>query len=172
MLFFLVLVLLTAALAQQQHCYMPDGSIADDIAPCNSTIALSACCDPRDSCTESGFCLGASGWIYRSGCTDQSWSSSVCPSQCRTGTVGLGFPCAPRINDDNTAIRTLMKTQTPEPISYTPLMRPSIPAKLELCPPISAAALISPTSIAVVKAGSYQIPGLHSSPGQTHYSRI
>jgi hypothetical protein len=78
--------LLALAAAGTQHCYYPDGTNADaGTSPCNTTAAVSACCDPRDSCTVSGLCLGASGWIYRSSCTDQTWTSSACPSQCHIG---------------------------------------------------------------------------------------
>jgi hypothetical protein len=78
--------LLALVAAGTQHCYYPDGTNADaGTSPCNTTAAVSACCDPRDSCTISGLCLGASGWIYRSSCTDQTWTSSACPSQCHIG---------------------------------------------------------------------------------------
>lgn len=70
----------------QKHCYMPDGTIDDKgTVPCNSTAAVSACCDPRDSCSISGLCLGASGWIYRSACTDSTWTSPACAQQCLIG---------------------------------------------------------------------------------------
>ena len=78
--------LLALAAADTQHCYYPDGTNADaGTSPCNTTAAVSACCDPRDSCTISGLCLGASGWIYRSSCTDRTWTSLACPSQCHIG---------------------------------------------------------------------------------------
>jgi hypothetical protein len=78
--------LLALAAGDTQHCYYPDGTNADaGTSPCNTTAAVSACCDPRDSCTISGLCLGASGWIYRSSCTDQTWTSPACPSQCHVG---------------------------------------------------------------------------------------
>lgn len=87
-LLFAAFGLLSLTRGDQLHCYMPDGSNADQgTAPCNSTAAVSACCDPRDSCTTSGLCLGASGWIYRSACTDQTWNSPVCAQQCRTGML-------------------------------------------------------------------------------------
>jgi len=85
-------IFLCAALAliskvvAQTHCYMPDGTIDDKgTVPCNTTAPVSACCDPRDSCSLSGLCLGASGWIYRSACTDKTWSSPACAAQCHTG---------------------------------------------------------------------------------------
>lgn len=72
-------------------CYYPEGvTIEPGHVPCNQTISgASACCDPLDSCSVSGYCLGRSGWDYRGSCTDQSWSSPDCAnaqSSCLTGT--------------------------------------------------------------------------------------
>lgn len=79
-------------------CYLPDKSIAKsgDTAyhPCNATAADngdgSACCQLSSStgssiCLTSGFCFGADSYVYRGGCTDQSWNSPNCPSQCLDG---------------------------------------------------------------------------------------
>ncbi|RDW79482.1 hypothetical protein BP6252_04120 [Coleophoma cylindrospora] len=67
------------ALAQ---CYYPDGTAEPNHRPCNQTISgISACCDPLDACSESGFCLGRSGWQYRGSCTDTTWASGNCAKQ-------------------------------------------------------------------------------------------
>jgi len=79
-----VLSLLSASVnAAAGTCYYPDGkTIEPNHLPCNQTIsAASACCDPLDSCSTSGFCLGRSGWIYRGSCTDQGWGSANCAKQ-------------------------------------------------------------------------------------------
>ncbi|KAG4433670.1 hypothetical protein IFR05_010838 [Cadophora sp. M221] len=64
-------------------CYYPDGIHKEPShVPCDQTTSSSsACCDPRNSCSESGICLGASGWDYRGSCTDQSWTSENCPGK-------------------------------------------------------------------------------------------
>ncbi|CAG8976683.1 hypothetical protein HYALB_00010808 [Hymenoscyphus albidus] len=74
--------------AALQKCWWPDGKTVDGGAvPCNQTgdaatgKASSACCDPLDSCSMSGFCLGRSGWAYRGSCTDQTWKSPNCANQ-------------------------------------------------------------------------------------------
>jgi len=66
-------------------CYQPNGNIDTSVVPCNTTINSSACCAPTDSCTTSGLCLGASGYVYRSACTDLTWSSKNCPAICQNG---------------------------------------------------------------------------------------
>jgi hypothetical protein len=75
-------------------CYYPDGTIGTEHVPCNQTITgFSACCNPLDSCSLSGICLGASGWDYRGSCTDSSWGSANCPAvewnQCIIGKYTL-----------------------------------------------------------------------------------
>ncbi|TVY48411.1 hypothetical protein LOCC1_G001546 [Lachnellula occidentalis] len=64
-------------------CWYPDNKTSEPKhVPCNQTISTaSACCDPNDSCSVSGFCLGQSGWTYRGSCTDQSWDSTNCPNK-------------------------------------------------------------------------------------------
>ncbi len=66
-------------------CYQPNGDVDSSVVPCNSTINSSACCDPLDSCSTSGLCLGSSGFVYRSACTDPTWSSPNCPQICLRG---------------------------------------------------------------------------------------
>ena len=71
-----------------KSCYNPDQSIPlKPYYPCNTASGVhSACCGPGDQCTEHGYCLGASGYIYRGGCTDITWESANCPQQCKEGT--------------------------------------------------------------------------------------
>jgi hypothetical protein len=84
-----------ATKAQAWTCWLPDGKSFDNVGmiPCNSTLEDttegSACCDPRDACTTSGMCLGESGYTYRGGCTDSTFTSSNCPSYCLTGNYIL-----------------------------------------------------------------------------------
>ena len=75
-------------------CYLPDGNMAktgDTIYEvCNATAADSgegsACCAVNSSvCLTSGYCFGSDSYVYRGGCTDQSWRSLNCPSQCLDG---------------------------------------------------------------------------------------
>ncbi|TAQ90344.1 hypothetical protein B7494_g1319 [Chlorociboria aeruginascens] len=73
--------------ADYQTCYNPDGSAnTDGLIPCNSTLPNSACCGFLDSCTATGICLGSAGLPYRGGCTDPTWSSTICSTWCMTGT--------------------------------------------------------------------------------------
>ncbi|TVY71524.1 hypothetical protein LSUE1_G005372 [Lachnellula suecica] len=78
-----LLSLIASVYASLGTCFYPDGkTTAPGHVPCNQTISTpSACCDPLDSCSTSGFCLGRSGWIYRGSCTDQSWGSANCARQ-------------------------------------------------------------------------------------------
>ncbi|TVY86343.1 hypothetical protein LAWI1_G008486 [Lachnellula willkommii] len=81
--------LLIASVNATATCWYPDNKTSEPThVPCNQTTSTaSACCDPNDSCSVSGFCLGQSGWIYRGSCTDQSWDSANCPNkfeQCLT----------------------------------------------------------------------------------------
>lgn len=64
-------------------CYWPDGTVTDGVLPCLTNGTTSMCCAVGDACTTSGWCLGSSGYIYRGGCTDQSWPSSSCLSICK-----------------------------------------------------------------------------------------
>ncbi|TVY71443.1 hypothetical protein LSUE1_G005217 [Lachnellula suecica] len=72
------------AVAANAACFYPDGTTTDPVhRPCNTTIGNSACCDPMDSCTTNGICLGRSGFNYRGSCTDSSWKDPTCPTACR-----------------------------------------------------------------------------------------
>ena len=69
-------------------CYYPNGKTAPNYQPCNSTDdgSTSVCCELSTSvCTTKGLCLGSDSYIYRGGCTDQSWKSESCPSVCANG---------------------------------------------------------------------------------------
>ncbi|KAH7311880.1 hypothetical protein BKA65DRAFT_574530 [Rhexocercosporidium sp. MPI-PUGE-AT-0058] len=79
----LLLLSISVSIRALATCYYPDGIHKEPgHVPCNQTTSsASACCDPRDSCSESGICLGASGWDYRGSCTDQSWTSDNCPGK-------------------------------------------------------------------------------------------
>lgn len=64
-------------------CFYPDGITTEPThKPCNTTLSTSACCDPLDSCSTSGLCLGRSGFVYRGSCTDRTWKSANCPTTC------------------------------------------------------------------------------------------
>jgi len=55
-------------------CFYPDGTTTEpNHKPCNTTISNSACCDPLDSCTTSGICLGRSGFNYRGKIQTYPW---------------------------------------------------------------------------------------------------
>ena len=60
------LIASVVGIAQAATCWYPDGKTQEsNHAPCNSTIPDSACCDPADACSESGICLGRTGFNYR-----------------------------------------------------------------------------------------------------------
>jgi hypothetical protein len=72
--------------ATERQCYWPDGTGLDSPpvwVACNATADVSVCCAENDACTTNGWCLGSSGYVYRGGCTDPSWTSSVCQQQCK-----------------------------------------------------------------------------------------
>lgn len=77
-----ILLSLVGCLQAAASCYYPDGSSEPGHVPCNQTISgESACCDPLDSCSVSGFCLGRSGFVYRGSCTDPTYNSGNCANQ-------------------------------------------------------------------------------------------
>ena len=74
-------------MASQATCYFPDKSIASGFELCNSTLVgpnggESACCTAGDICTTGGFCLNDMYYPYRGACTDKSWNSDNCASEC------------------------------------------------------------------------------------------
>lgn len=79
----------------QPRCYYPDGSLDPDGYVCNTTAVRtgghSSCCRHDDACYASGTCFQDwSGVTYRQSCTDSSWRSEDCPSQCLI--PGARFP--------------------------------------------------------------------------------
>ena len=79
---------LCSEMAANDTCYWPIGTPAMGFEPCNSTAngAVSACCDlTRSVCTTSSICVGIYGNYYRGACTDRSWLSPSCGSQCVDG---------------------------------------------------------------------------------------
>lgn len=77
-------ILLTTASAQQ--CYFPDGSAADEYAPCGPNSPH--CCyntgpEYDDACFSNGMCFSwMMGYTYRGACTDQGWDES-CVQECK-----------------------------------------------------------------------------------------
>ena len=74
-------------MASNASCFAPDGTLVTTWSPCNSTEdgRVSACCELGSSvCTTTGLCVGSAEYFYRGGCTDPSWRSPSCPSQCAT----------------------------------------------------------------------------------------
>ncbi len=74
-------------MTSQTTCYYPDKSIATGFEPCNSTLAEpngagSACCATDDICTTGGYCFGDAYYPHRGACTDKSWNSGNCASEC------------------------------------------------------------------------------------------
>ncbi len=86
---FLLTSIATASL--NSTCFFPDGSEAQysntPYVPCKETSAdgVTYCCGQNDMCTVSGYCIGDAGVFYRGGCTDQTWTSGLCPELCAQG---------------------------------------------------------------------------------------
>ena len=81
-------------MSSQATCYFPDKSIATGYELCNSTLAGSngsgsACCVTGDVCTTGGFCLNDMYYPYRGACTDKSWNSESCATECLNGEFSL-----------------------------------------------------------------------------------
>ena len=77
-------------MSSQTTCYYPDKSRAPGYEACNATLAGpngagSACCAAGDICTTGGFCLNDMYYPYRGACTDRSWNSNSCASECLNG---------------------------------------------------------------------------------------
>lgn len=71
-------------------CYYPDGTVPLlPYMPCNSTAegVHSACCAQGDPCSKTGYCYGNAGFLYRGGCTDQTWASEQCCPHCRDAAI-------------------------------------------------------------------------------------
>ncbi|KAK0654715.1 hypothetical protein DIS24_g5145 [Lasiodiplodia hormozganensis] len=84
-------------------CYYPDGSKATDYQyvpdPNATTVSFRSCCIPSENDTylDNGLCYfpvnpstpSHGNYIYRGGCTDQSWRSDACASKCTSNTPNL-----------------------------------------------------------------------------------
>jgi hypothetical protein len=91
-------------------CYFPDGTIFYGGMACLTNGTNSMCCASGDACTTSGWCLGSSGYLYRGGCTDRSWTSNACMSICK-GIASIHFWFFPCTNTKEKATLT-MNSQT------------------------------------------------------------
>lgn len=67
-------------------CYFPNGKVASDHTPCNTSADDSHCCASADACLTNNYCLSASGnftnTLVRGSCTDSTWRANACPLQC------------------------------------------------------------------------------------------
>ena len=79
----LILPLLCLPITTLQTCYFPSGDTAASDIPC-STSGDSACCISNGYCLSNGLCITEMVLAWGS-CTDQTWTSSACPSFCRKG---------------------------------------------------------------------------------------
>lgn len=86
---FYVFSLCALLIAASSTCYYPDGGIATDHEPCNSSAENSACCSADSVCLSNSYCFSRTGRIIRSSCTDRQWQSSACPYFCRDGNSPL-----------------------------------------------------------------------------------
>ena len=67
-------------LSYAQTCYYPDSSVSTDI-PCDSTAPDSSCCGSNSFCLSDGLCLNGN-IVTRASCTDNTWASEACATQC------------------------------------------------------------------------------------------
>ena len=84
-----------------QQCYYPDGTPIPAVepseggpweTPCNASLrGDSACCNPRDLCTDTGYCIGHAGHWYRGGCTDSSFGPAACAKECLKGKLHVAI---------------------------------------------------------------------------------
>lgn len=71
---------------QSQSCYAPNGELLPFHTSCNSTESDSSCCNIGDGCLVNGVCLSSTRkTVYRGGCTDRSYHSGQCPTNCLDG---------------------------------------------------------------------------------------
>ncbi|KAF2872252.1 hypothetical protein BDV95DRAFT_605884 [Massariosphaeria phaeospora] len=85
LLIFLHLHLTLCAAATQ--CYFPNGKPSGDV-PCNASAPVSHCCGSLSHCLSNGLCnldskAQSGAGFLRAQCTDKTWQSELCPSQCR-----------------------------------------------------------------------------------------
>lgn len=83
---FVFVVSVTAA--ANSTCYYPNG-VKNNGGACNANAEVSVCCGPTFVCLGNGLCqvgpdaLRTYGYeFYRSGCTDASFNSPLCPQIC------------------------------------------------------------------------------------------
>ncbi|KAF3102572.1 hypothetical protein TWF569_009099 [Orbilia oligospora] len=87
-------------------CYFPDGSLSNDL-PCDPSASNSMCCSYGTDCLMNGVChsyantdKGYVSTYARGSCTDQSWGSSACLSECiYEGTYSQWGPLIPCSNN-------------------------------------------------------------------------
>jgi len=81
-----ILGLFSTAMAR---CVFPDGvGVNTDYVPCTNSEG-SNCCHKNDKCRANGFCLSTlNGYHYRGGCTDMTYKSPSCPTQCQDSATG------------------------------------------------------------------------------------
>ena len=85
---FSLLLVYYQVLLARGTCYYPDRSIPPELyAECNTVSNEdNACCNTGDQCTTQGYCYDTAGYLYRGGCTDITWESPNCASECKNGT--------------------------------------------------------------------------------------
>jgi hypothetical protein len=73
-------------------CYYPNGQVASNYIPCNSSV-VSVCCPSTDPYLSNGLCYSVAGsYPYRACCTEQTWQSDACLSYCRDAGMRLALP--------------------------------------------------------------------------------
>ncbi|KAF1993065.1 hypothetical protein P154DRAFT_568240 [Amniculicola lignicola CBS 123094] len=76
-------------------CYYPDRSFPDDYVyvPCSSDEFTSCCIlSEGNQCLSNGLCWDTwSEYMFRGGCTDQSWNSTNCFQHCKTGDSSSSY---------------------------------------------------------------------------------
>ncbi|MCJ1461614.1 hypothetical protein MMC07_000211 [Pseudocyphellaria aurata] len=65
-----------------QQCLTPSGAVLQGFGLCNPNSSTSVCCKLGEACTENGLCSTPAGFLYRGGCTDESFKSKSCPTLC------------------------------------------------------------------------------------------
>ncbi|RSL73327.1 hypothetical protein CEP54_000334 [Fusarium duplospermum] len=82
---FIFAVFLSSKLVHAQ-CYYPNGQDAPRDTPCQPDAEASACCAEGYICMSTGMCQfvqdTGTGKFARGSCTNQDWSSSLCPNYC------------------------------------------------------------------------------------------
>lgn len=79
------LVSLAPMLTVAQQCFTPIGVVLQGFGLCDPTNSTSSCCkinENNGNCVENGLCSTSYGFLYRGGCTDESFKSGFCPTNC------------------------------------------------------------------------------------------